>query len=428
MSGTTVGAGLQERPLTDAEVRGVCAAVLEPLPLDGKRVLVLIPDHTRHAPIALFFRVLYDLLGARVAVLDYLIATGTHAPMEPDRINRHLGVAPEEYRTRFPKVRVFNHEHAAPDALAELGEIPGAELRELTGGVFDSPIRVTVNRRIPEADHVLIVSPVVPHETMGFAGGNKYFFPGAAGLEVVETFHWLGALLTNPVVNGVKQTATRAVIDRAAELLSVPRTCFAFAVDAADRLRCLFGGDVREAWSRAADVSALLHIRRRARPVARVLAVTPPIYEELWVGGKAMYKLEPVVAEGGELVIYGPAIRTLSFMHDAAIRRLGYHVIGWFTGQWERFAGEPKLIMAHSSNVRGTGTYAGGVERPRIRVTLATGIPAEVCAAVNLGYRDWRTIDPAAWTRQQNDDLLVVENAGQDLYRLEDVPSSPRNS
>lgn len=131
-----------------------------------------------------------------------------------------------------------------------------------------------------------------------------------------------------------------------------------------------------------------------------------------------MYKLEPVVADGGELIIYGPQIREISFVHGEAIRRIGYHVRDFFLGQWERFRGEPKLILAHSTNVRGVGTFTGGVERPRIAVTLATSIPEEVCRGVNLGYRDPRSIDLEAWRHHPSGGDLLVENAGQDLYRL----------
>ena len=320
----------------------------------------------------------------------------------------------------FTKVRLLAHEHDNPAALRTIGTIPAAEIRALTGGLFDQDIPVSINRAVLEYDHVIIVSPVVPHEAMGFAGGNKYFFPGVGGLDIIETFHWLAAVITNPAVNGVKDTPTRRVIDRAAKFLTVPRTCFAFTVDDHDRLACLFGGPPEEAWSRAADSSAQLHIRYMDAPARKVLGVTPDIYEELWVGGKAMYKLEPVVADGGELIIYGPQIREISFVHGEAIRRIGYHVRDYFLGQWEKFRREPKLILAHSTNVRGVGTFEGGIERPRISVTLATGIPEAVCRSVNLGYADPASINLEAWRRHPGSGHLLVENAGQDLYRLRD--------
>ena len=405
--------------LDRAAVRSICSGALTGLPLDGQRVLILVPDHTRHAPIDLFFSVLAELLHERVAALDVLVATGTHAPMQADRLYAHLGFTREAHERLFAKVHLFNHRYDDRSSLTTLGTVAGDEVSRLTGGLFDTPIPITLNRMALEYDHILIVSPVVPHEAMGFAGGNKYFFPGIAGLELVETFHWLAAVITNPVINGRKNTPTRAVIDRAVAAIPTPRTCFAFAIDERSALACLFAGPPEQAWSRAADVSARLHVKVIDQPYPRVLGLTPSIYEELWVAGKAMYKLENAVADGGELVIYGPHIKAVSFVHGAQIERVGYHVRDYFVKQWERFENFPKLILAHSTNVRGVGTFSRGIERPRIRVTLATGIDRALCERINLGYCDPRSIDVEAWRAAP--DTLVVDQAGQDLYRVSDA-------
>jgi len=411
-----IGQGSLERRLTPKEVTLIVEEMVTKLPLDNKRVLVLLPDHTRHAPIDLFFHALSDALQKRVSVLDYLIATGTHAPMDLERIYRFAGLTASEHAQKYPRVRFFNHEHRKRDQLVSLGTLAGEEVSKLTDGLFDHDIPITINRMATEYDHILIVSPVVPHECMGFAGGNKYFFPGIAGLDVVEAFHWLAAVITNPVINGIKDTPTRRVINRVVEFLQTPRTCFAFAVDDHHELACLFAGPPETAWSKAADYSAKLHIKYLDKPVKRVLGLTPPIYEEVWVAGKAMYKLEPIVADGGELVIHGPHVKAVSFVHGEEIERIGYHTRDYFTKQWERFAHEPKLILAHSTNVKGIGSFENGVEYPRITVTLATSISREICERINLNYRDISSIDIARW--KDDPDTLVVEEAGQILYRL----------
>lgn len=413
------GAAAVGRGLSDRELHTICAETLAELPIDGRRLLVLVPDHTRHAPIARFFRILTDLALPRVRSLDFLVATGTHAPMEPERLYRHFGITPAEHAQHLSRVRFLNHQHLQVSTLAQLGVLTGHELASLTDGLMTDSVPITVNRQVLEADHILLVSPVVPHECMGFSGGNKLFFPGVAGLEFVEAFHWLAAVITNPAINGRKHTKTRALIDRVARLIPVPRTCLAFAVDGQHRVVCLYGGSPEASWSAAADVSAQLHIVTIDRPRPRVLGLTPSIYEELWVAGKAMYKLEQVVCSGGELVIYGPQIHTVSFVHQAAIERVGYHVRDYFINQWARFRSESKLILAHSTNVRGLGSHQDGIELPRIGVTLATGLPREHCERLNLGYRDFKSIDIDAWRRDP--DTLVVDEAGQDLYRLRDL-------
>jgi nickel-dependent lactate racemase len=424
---TLIGKGAVEKPLTVAEIREICAEAISNLSLTGKRVIVLIPDHTRHAPIDLFFNIMFELVADKATALDYLVATGTHFPMSMEGIYRHVGISGQEHAEKYSKIHFFNHEHNNLSELVSIGTIPADEIDELTGGLFKREIEVTINKKVLEYDQVLMITPVVPHEAMGFAGGDKYFFPGIAGLDVVETFHWLAAVITNPVINGVKDTPTRRVIDRAAKFLKVPRLCFAFAVDNSDHIACLFAGEPQKAWSLAADYSARLHINYVEKPFGLVLGITPSIYEDIWVAGKAMYKLEPVVADGGELIIYGPHIHEISFSHGDAVRRIGYHVRDYFLQQWDRFSEEPKLIMAHSTNVRGIGAYENGVERPRIKVTLATSIPEKVCRSVNLGYLDPRSVDLDEWRSKQNDDLLVVENAGQVLYRLRPKSTEFRN-
>ena len=393
------GKGSLERTLTRSDVQEICASAVAELPVDGKDVLVLIPDHTRHAPIDLFFEVLGGLLQPRVRRLDYLVATGTHASMSMDRIYRHVGIDEDVHRERYPKVRFFNHEHKNLDELVSLGTLEGSELFRLTNGLFSEPVPITINKKATEYDQIIIISPVVPHEAMGFAGGNKYFFPGIAGLDLVEKFHWLAAVITNPAINGVKNTPTRKVIDRAASFLQVPRTCFAFTVNERDQVAGLWVGEPREAWSCAADCSAKMHIRYVENPFHRVLAVTPGIYEEVWVAGKAMYKLEPVIADGGELIIYGPQIRAISFVHGEAIQRIGYHVIDYFVKQWDRFAAEPKLILAR------TGELVVDRARQIVRVELGPGsqhtfFPADPREYNRTGFSSmgWDLLAPAPLT------------------------------
>lgn len=404
--------------LSEEEIRAICARALASVPLAGTRVLVLIPDHTRHAPIGLFFRVLFELIGTQVKALDYLIATGTHHPMSHEHILEHVGITDDEKRTRYAKVNFFNHEHDNPAALRTIGVITPEELHSLSGGVLSRRVDVTINKRVFEYDYIFLISPVVPHETVGFSGGNKYFFPGIGGKEIIETFHWIGAVITNLVVNGVKDTPVRRIINRAAAFLHVPTLCFAFTVQNGS-LACLFVGTPEEAWENAADSSARLHVTYLAKPVKRVLGIAPRIYDDIWVAGKVMYKHEPVIADGGEVIIYAPHISEISFTHGKEIERVGYHVPEYFLKQWEKFKHESGLILAHSTNVKGIGTYENGMEQPRVTVTLATSIPEETCRRVNLNYLDPRSLNIDKMKAEQDEEVLVVENAGQVLYRLQ---------
>jgi hypothetical protein len=144
------------------------------------------------------------------------------------------------------------------------------------------------------------------------------------------------------------------------------------------------------------------------------------MYDELWVAGKCMYKLEPVVADGGELIIYAPHLHEVSVTHGKLIAEVGYHVRDYFVKQWDRFAHIPRGVLAHSTHVRGGGSFENGIEYPRVQVTLATGIPPEVCEQINLGYRDPATIDVESFADREDEGVLLVRKAGEMLYRLQD--------
>jgi nickel-dependent lactate racemase len=159
------------------------------------------------------------------------------------------------------------------------------------------------------------------------------------------------------------------------------------------------------------------------KPYERVLAVMPPMYDDLWTAAKGMYKIEPAVADGGEVVIYAPHVTEVSYVHGKLLDEVGYHCRDYFLAQWERFKHYPGGILAHSTHVRGLGTFDAscGLETPRIRVTLATGIPRERCERINLGYLDPATVNPADW--QGRPGWLVVPRAGEMLYRVGQPPT-----
>jgi nickel-dependent lactate racemase len=419
------GFGFVDRHLTEQQVREIAAQALATLELTGKKVLLIVPDSTRTAPVGLLFRVIHDLLGAETRSLDVLIALGTHPPMSAEAINRRLEISAEERTGRYQRVRLLNHSWNDHAALAHLGTIGAAEIGALSGGRFEMDVEVAINRAVLDYDQLIIVGPVFPHEVVGFSGGNKYLFPGIGGAAILDFFHWLGAVITNPKIIGNKWTPVRQVVDRAAALVQVPKLAFCMVVHAS-RLVGLYAGSPQAAWSRAADLSEQLHIIHKDRPFHTVLSCAPPMYDEIWVGGKCMYKLEPVVADGGELIIYAPHIRELSLTHGAVIERIGYHTRDYFLAQWDRFKEEPWGILAHSTHVRGIGTYANGIEKPRIQVTLATQIPEALCRVINLGYRDPRSIRIADYQDREDEGILYVPRAGEMLYRLKDPPEWAR--
>jgi len=416
-----VGKGFAERFLTHEEARAIVREGLESLPVDGKRVLIIIPDGTRTMPMPLMFGFFQELLAPRAAALDYLVALGTHQPMSDTQLCRHVGDAVHDGQAG--RSHIFNHRWDNPANFLTLGTIPAREIGEITGGLMAQDVPVTLNKLILDYDQLLICGPVFPHEVVGFSGGNKYFFPGIAGPEIINFTHWLGAVITNYKVIGAGYTPVRAVIDRAATFIDRPAACFALVVTH-EGLAGLYFGSPQEAWKAASALSAQKHIQYVAKPFQRVLSVMPRLYDDLWTGGKGMYKMEPAVADGGEVVIYAPHINEVSYTHGKVIDAIGYHCRDYFMKQWDKFKGYPGGVLAHSTHVKGLGEYdaVSRVETPRIQVTLAAGIPPERCRRINLGYCDPATIKPQEWEGQEEDGILLVPRAGEMLYRVRQNP------
>jgi nickel-dependent lactate racemase len=423
---TVVGRGVREGYLSHEEVAAIVRDGLAALPVDGRRVLVLIPDGTRTMPMPLMFEALERELAPRVTALDYLVALGTHLPMTDAQLSDLVGRPVVDGRSG--NRHIFNHRWDDPATFLELGTIPSATIADLTSGRLREDVHVALNRLVVDYDHVLICGPVFPHEVVGFSGGTKYLFPGIAAAPIIHFTHWLGALITSSDVIGTIDTPVRAVIDRAAALLDTPVSLLALVVTH-DGVAGLFCGDTHEAWRRAAQLSARRHIVWLDQPVDRVLSVMPPMYDDLWTAAKGAYKTEPAVADGGEIVIYAPHVSEVSYVHGKLLDEIGYHCRDYFLAQWDRFGRYPGGILAHSTHVKGLGTFdlATREERPRTTVTLATGIERERCQRINLGYRDPATIDPAEWGAC-DDSALVVSRAGEHLYRVGAPPAASEHT
>ena len=404
--------------LTPEEIERTIAKGFPLEELAGKRILLIVPDATRSCPLGAVFKEVHRQLSGAVKALDVMIALGTHPPMSEQAICDRLEITGEERGGAYASVRFLNHEWDNPQALRRIGTLSPKDTEELSGGLFSMEVPVDINARLFDYDEVVIIGPVFPHEVVGFSGGNKYLFPGVAGPEILNFFHWLGAVVTNPMIIGHKWTPVRKVVDRAAALLTIPKRCLCMVVEKGG-LAGLFAGTPEDAWDKASELSRKLHITYKPKPFHTVLSCAPAMYDELWVGGKCMYKLEPVLADDGELIIYAPHIHEVSVVHGKLIEEIGYHCRDYFLGQWDRFKHYPWGIIAHSTHVRGIGTYESGVEKCRARVTLATGIPKQICEKINMGYRDPASINPDDFAGREEEGILYVPKAGEMLFQLE---------
>ena len=386
----------------------------------GQKVLVLIPDHTRSIPLPQLFRYLVEILHD-CKQLDFMVALGTHPGLSEEQLCRLVGITAEERTTTYRHIGILNHDWDSPDALTTIGTLPQSQIQQIAGDrwhpTLGGDVAININRAILDYDHILILGPTFPHEVVGFSGGAKYFFPGISAADMINVTHWLGALAGVRGTIGIKDTPVRAMIHAAAEHMPTPSTLIAVVV-VGKGLAGMFIGDHLSAWSAAADLSSERHIIWVDKPFKRVLSCAPPMYDELWTGGKAMYKLEPALAEGGELIIYAPHLDVVSHVHGKYIYEIGYHVLPYFLNQWDTFKHIPLGVLAHSTHVRGDGRYENNTEYPRANVTLATRLSPEDCDQLALGYQNPDEIDVSEWENREDEGILYVPKAGEMLYRV----------
>lgn len=416
---SVVGRGGATMDLAPEELRAIVEEALSDVRPD-ERVLAIVPDKTRDDNTDQLLPFAAEILAQKgIARFDALIAQGTHGPMNEAEKREKTGwskIAPEIIG------HIFDHRWDLDDELVTIGELSAARVFELTDGLMNETVPVRINALLAPGkyDTILVFGATVPHEVAGFAGGAKYFFPGVAGPELTHFTHWLGALATIENVIGRIETPTRRVIEAAAALLAHRIICFT-SVSTRDsealRTHALFAGDLYEAFRRAAKISGEVHIKHIGRKYKRVVALLDRHYDELWVGGKASYKLGSIVETNGELIIYAPQLTQLSVTHGHLIEKYGYAPLEQVR---EMVAGSNELranlcVAAHLAHVSyGSARSAAGVVAARYRITLASAVSEADCRRVNLGFLDHRSVNLDDY--RADADTLVVENAGRDLY------------
>lgn len=416
----TFGKGSSDGSLSEDNVKEIIEAGASTRLYENKRVLVLTPDATRTCPLPMMVRAVAEVIGERAAKLDFLVALGSHPILPEEKILKLYGINPQCRKEKFGRSEFFSHRWDLPETFLEIGQLSAADIEKISNGLLKEKVPIDINRKIYDYDLIIILGPVFPHEVVGYSGGAKYLFPGISGGEFLHFFHWLGAVITCRKIIGIKNTPVRQLVNRAMGKINLPIYCLAMVVNPQAGLCGLFAGDVKNAWSDAADLSSKIHIVTKKKPYRLVLGQAPEMYDEIWTAGKVMYKLEQVVARNGKLIIYAPHIHEVSKTWGKYIEKVGYHVRNYFLAQMANFNDIPRGVLAHSTHVRGTGTYDNGIEKPHIEVVLATSIPKRKCEQINLSYMDPAGIRISDYIGKEDEGILYVDHAGEILFRLED--------
>jgi len=421
-SPTVVGRGGAESDLSPQEMREILVQAFSPIP-QRSSVLAIVADKTRDDNTDVLFPLAADiLLNKKLRKFDALVAQGTHSPMNQSDKRSKLGA----HLAPLPGLgQIFDHDWADPAKLVSLGQLDRQQVQQITNNLYNDPVNLTVNHLLAPGvyDVVLIFGTTLPHEVAGFSGDAKYFFPGVSGPELTHATHWLGALVSIEKVIGRVETPTRHLFEAAADQVPAEVICLASVVTRErGRLRthALFCGDFRQTVRMAAAVSRVVHVKYTGRKYKRVVALLERHLNDLWVGGKASYRLGPVIEEGGELIIYAPHLSTISDVHGALIERYGYAPLETIRDLVEQSEELRKnlCVAAHLAHVSFAGrrTPQGAIV-PRYSIVLASNVDSATCQRVNLGYAN-----PASFCTSDyadDPDTLIVEEAGRDLYLVE---------
>lgn len=332
-----------------------------------QKVLIIPPDYTRcHSFAGIISQHLYHRFTARGILVHLMPALGTHMPMDSKEINQFFGM-------EIPKESILVH-HWQTDTV-KLGVVPADEVEKISGGLYREEIEVEINRGLLSGGYDLILSigQVVPHEIVGMANYSKNLFVGVGGRSMINKSHLLSAICGMEQALGVVDTPARKLYDYAQqhfvdEKLPVVffQTVTTIEKNGEAVLNGLYIGKSRKPFEFAAALSQKLNIvnlERRAHKVVTYL--NPDEFKTTWVGNKGIYRTRMAVADGGEILILAPGVRSFGENKemDAMTRRYGYKGRNYVLDLLSKHAFDGKTMSAAhliqgSSDGRFTITYA----------------------------------------------------------------------
>jgi nickel-dependent lactate racemase len=310
------------------ELRGLVFQTLETFFSSiGKKVLVLPPDHTRlNSQAGPITAMAYEWLTARGVQVDILPTLGTHNPMTEKQLRMMFG---DSIPLNAFKV------HDWRNGIIRKGEVPGEMLAGLSGGKVNYSVGVEVNKILFDGyDLILSVGQVVPHEVVGMANYTKNVVVGAGGADIINKSHFLGAVCNMETILGQTDTPVRRLFNYAVDtfLSDLPIT-YILTVMEQDydsgkmHMRGFYAGETCEVFSEACDLARQVNITRLDRaPKKVVVFLDPHEFQSTWLGNKAVYRTRMAIADGGELIVLAPGVKTFGedLEIDRLIRKYGY--------------------------------------------------------------------------------------------------------
>jgi lactate racemase len=255
-------------------------------------LLVVVNDATRPTPSAEVLRViradLEEWAAAGSRELSLVVATGTHRVALPQELEHIFG---KEFLEAHA-ARVFSHDSKDASQLVDLGQTSRG-------------VDVQVNRRLAEAQSVILINSVEPHYFAGYTGARKSLFPGLAGYHTVWANHALSmkpgseslVLQGNPVHEDLEEMLAVGIAGK--QVFSIQ-----LVLDEDHRVGFAAAGSLPDTFRRAVEVADrqfVLDIERRYEVV--VAAAPYPMDCNFYQTNKAIQSGALAVKDGGVLIV-----------------------------------------------------------------------------------------------------------------------------
>jgi nickel-dependent lactate racemase len=253
-----------------------------------RSLLIIINDATRPTPTAAMLRALLPYL-ERAGVSDervtLLVAAGAHrAPLE-DEYEQILGPLYRRFRARA----VY---HDAKDE---------ASLTDLGATRNGTPI--VLNKRLFEADGIIVTGSVEPHYFAGFTGGRKAFLPGVAAFRTIEANH---KLALSPRARSLSLEGNPVHEDMMDALPLIKARVFSFmtVLDKEQKAVYASAGDIMSSFYAAVDAARQIFCVAVPEPADVVISVAKfPMDIDLYQSQKAIDNGACALKDGGTLIL-----------------------------------------------------------------------------------------------------------------------------
>jgi nickel-dependent lactate racemase len=359
------GEGSAETSISTEEMRTALYHVFQTLGARNK-ILAIPPDFTRfHSRAGDLISMTYEYYQDKL--VDIMPALGTHVPMPAWQLDKMFEGVPHE----------LFREHRWRDDVLTIGQVPAEFVSQVTAGIWEKPWPAQMNKLVFEGGHDLILSigQVVPHEVIGMANYNKNIFVGTGGVQGINESHFIGAAYGMERMMGRADTPLRKILNYAQDnfcqhlpLLYV-LTVVGSDPDGNLVTRGLFIGDDVECFEKASELSAEVNFQQLDEEFDKVVVyLDPQEFHSTWLGNKAIYRTRMAIADGGELIVLGPKVKTFGedAQIDALIRKYGYRT----TPEIMKFMDDNEDLQ---NNLSAVAHLMHGSSENRFKITYCPG-------------------------------------------------------